>query len=216
MSSAREEILARIRAALQKPDEYPVAEPNWEAVLYNEPEVTDWVIRFAEVFESRGGKFHFVEEPAAFLPFARAFAKENGWQHIACYDATIQTWLKEAGVAYDATDKHLHDAQVSFTLAEALVARTGSVLTSSALGGGRRLTIYPPVHVVVAFASQIVPDIGEGLAYLQQLHPDGLPSLLTLVTGPSRTADIEKTLVLGAHGPKELHVVLIDDSVHQG
>jgi L-lactate dehydrogenase complex protein LldG len=79
------------------------------------------------------------------------------------------------------------------------------------MGGGRRLTIYPPIHVVVAFASQIVPDLPEGIAYLRQLHPEGLPSMVSLVTGPSRTADIEKTLVLGAHGPKELHVILIDD-----
>ena len=212
MSSARDEILARIRAALQKPDEHPAAEPNWDAKLYSDAEATDWVIQFSEVFESRGGKFHFIESADAFYEQAAALVQERGWKRIACYDKTLQKWLEAAQVPYDGTDKQLLEVEASFTFAEGLVARTGSVLISSGLGGGRRLSIFPPVHVVVAFASQVVPDIAEGLAYLRQLHPDNLPSLITLVTGPSRTADIEKTLVLGAHGPKEIHVMLIDDS----
>ena len=211
MSSARDEILARIRAALQKPDEHVAAEPDWDAQLYTEPEQEDLVIRFAEVFQSRGGKFHFVEHSDLFLDVAKNLVAEAGWKELACYDATIQGWLKAAEIPFEATDKRITQVEVSFTLCEALLARTGSIFVSCQMGGGRRLTIYPPIHVVVAFASQIVPDLPEGIAYLRQLHPEGLPSMVSLVTGPSRTADIEKTLVLGAHGPNELHVILIDD-----
>jgi L-lactate dehydrogenase complex protein LldG len=211
MSSARDEILARIRAALQKPDEHIAAEPDWNAQLYTDAEAEDWIIRFAQVFESRSGKFHFVEHPDAFFDVAKALVTERGWQRIACYDTVLQQWLQEADIAYDATDELLTEAQVSFTFCDTLMARTGSVFVSSMLGGGRRLTIFPPIHVVVAFASQVVPDIAEGISYVRQLYPDGLPSLLSLTTGPSRTADIEKTLVLGAHGPKEIHVILVDD-----
>ena len=212
MSSARDEILARIRAALQKPDEHAVPQPDWQAPLYHEPEATDWVIRFSELFESRGGKFHFVAHPDALLDCLEPLVATQGWQRIACFEPELQTWLQGAGVSFDATDARLAEVDCSFTFCEALVARTGSVLVSSRHGAGRRLTIYPPIHVVVAFATQIVPDIGDGLAYLHQLYPERLPSMISLVTGPSRTADIEKTLVLGAHGPKELHVILIDDA----
>jgi L-lactate dehydrogenase complex protein LldG len=56
----------------------------------------------------------------------------------------------------------------------------------------------------------LVYDIREGLEFLQDKYKNGLPSLITLATGPSRTADIEKTLVVGVHGPKEVYVFLID------
>ncbi len=75
---------------------------------------------------------------------------------------------------------------------------------------GRRLMIFPPVHIVIANASQLVTDIKDGLAGIKLKYPSILPSSITLITGPSRTADIEKTLVLGAHGPKELYVFYLE------
>ena len=75
---------------------------------------------------------------------------------------------------------------------------------------GRRLSIYPPVHIVLAYTSQIVLDIKDGLKLLKEKYEGSLPSMISNVTGPSRTADIEKTLVLGAHGPKELFVFLLE------
>jgi len=63
---------------------------------------------------------------------------------------------------------------------------------------------------VLAYTSQLVPDLKDGFALLKQKYGDNMPSMISNVTGPSRTADIEKTLVLGAHGPKELFVFLLD------
>jgi L-lactate utilization protein LutC len=97
---------------------------------------------------------------------------------------------------------------VGLTRAEALVARTGSVYLTSTSAGGRQLSVLVPTHVVVATAAQLVPSIGDALATLER---DAQASFATFITGPSRTADIEKILVLGAHGPKRLVVVLIDE-----
>jgi L-lactate dehydrogenase complex protein LldG len=66
------------------------------------------------------------------------------------------------------------------------------------------------VHIVVAYTSQIVTDLKDGFKLLKDKYGGNIPSMITNVTGPSRTADIEKTLVLGAHGPKELFVFLLD------
>jgi L-lactate dehydrogenase complex protein LldG len=93
-----------------------------------------------------------------------------------------------------------------------LIERTGSILVSSRQSAGRRLGIYPPVHIVVASVSQIVPDIKDGLGFIRKKYGNKLPSMISLVTGASRTADIEKTLVMGAHGPRELVLFLIDDA----
>jgi L-lactate dehydrogenase complex protein LldG len=95
---------------------------------------------------------------------------------------------------------------------EFLIAHTGSIMVSSAQKGGRQMFVYPPVHVVVARKSQLVDSLEKAYSEIHKKYQNNLPSQLTLITGPSRTADIEKTLVLGAHGPKELVVFILDQS----
>ena len=91
---------------------------------------------------------------------------------------------------------------------ECLVAQTGSILVSSA-AGGRGLSILPHVHVVIARLDQIVPTLADALAGVPRAVGGGQPSMRSFITGPSRTGDIERILVLGAHGPKELLVILV-------
>ncbi len=88
-------------------------------------------------------------------------------------------------------------------------------MVSSAQAFGRTLTVYPPIHWVVARSSQLVPRLKDAFGLLRQRYPDqNYPSMVSTITGPSRTADIEKTLVLGAHGPRELWVFLLEDEAH--
>lgn len=98
--------------------------------------------------------------------------------------------------------------QIGLTTAETLVARTGSIVMRGTHAGGRRLSVLPPVHVVIAESRQLVPSLDEALRLVQDGEPDW--SYACIITGPSRTADIQKVLVLGAHGPKRLVVILID------
>jgi L-lactate dehydrogenase complex protein LldG len=97
----------------------------------------------------------------------------------------------------------------TFEFSELLVKKLGAILVSSASSGGRTLSMLPHVHVVVADADQVVPDLGSALALTKARHGDQMPSMLSFITGPSRTGDIERILVLGAHGPKELYLVLV-------
>ena len=83
---------------------------------------------------------------------------------------------------------------------------------TSAQGSGRTVSVYAPIHICIAYTNQLVYDIKEGLQMMKDKYAGKLPSLITLATGPSRTADIEKTLVVGVHGPKEVYVFLIDRS----
>ena len=83
-------------------------------------------------------------------------------------------------------------------------------MVSNGNAAGRRLSIYPHVHIVIAYTSQLVLDVKDGFKLLKEKYPENLPSMITNITGPSRTADIEKILVLGAHGPKELYVFLLE------
>ena len=106
--------------------------------------------------------------------------------------------------------ENIKEMQVGITTCEYLVARLGSILVSSASGSGRRMNVFPPVHIVIADTSQLVYDIKDALRQVQNKYKPGFPSMISLITGPSRTADIEKTLVMGAHGPKEVYVFLTD------
>jgi L-lactate dehydrogenase complex protein LldG len=106
----------------------------------------------------------------------------------------------------------LEPAQVCISGADVGIAESGSLLLLSGGGRGRMASLLAPVHIAVLRAEQLVRGLGEALARIQaQRGPDVFAdaSNLTLITGPSRTADIELTLTLGVHGPREIHVVLI-------
>jgi L-lactate dehydrogenase complex protein LldG len=108
-------------------------------------------------------------------------------------------WSTEAGPA--------ESAQATITCAEALVAETGSIFVSSACGG-RGASIVAPVHIVLATADQLVADLDAAFASLRNQGASTNRSMLCLITGSSRTADIEKIIVLGAHGPRRLVLIL--------
>ena len=90
------------------------------------------------------------------------------------------------------------------------MARTGSLLLSSGQASGRTVSVYAPVHICIAYTDQLVYDIADGIDSLIDKYRLNLPSLISLASGPSRTADIEKTLVVGVHGPKEVFCFLLD------
>ena len=98
--------------------------------------------------------------------------------------------------------------QATITSAHLLVAQTGSLLVSSSCGG-RGASVVAPVHIVVAGVSQLVADLDEALAVAQEQQLAQNNSFLGVITGCSRTGDIEKLLVIGAHGPKRL-IVIVD------
>jgi L-lactate dehydrogenase complex protein LldG len=115
--------------------------------------------------------------------------------------------LAPMGLIY--TD-NLSESSAGITDCEFLVARTGSILMSSAQPSGRTTSVYAPVHLCIAYTDQLVYDIKDALQRIKEKYPEQIPSLITLASGPSRTADIEKTLVVGIHGPREVFVFLVD------
>ncbi|WP_216820625.1 LutC/YkgG family protein, partial [Cnuella takakiae] len=164
----------------------------------------DPVITFAEQFTALGGKFIFCVDQQEFAFQFAKLVQAAGWEHMYCAEEPIAALLPGMQWYGD-----IGTCDVSLTTCERLVARTGSMVLSSA--AGRVPSVYAPVHVCVAFTSQLVYEIDDAVKATQQKYGSRLPSLITLATGPSRTADIEKTLVVGVHGPKEVFCFLIDD-----
>ena len=83
-------------------------------------------------------------------------------------------------------------------------------MVSNRSAGGRALSVLPPHHIVIARRSQMVPDLAAAFQFARQTYAPDWPSFLSLITGPSRTGDIERILVLGAHGPKRLTIFLLN------
>ena len=126
-------------------------------------------------------------------------------QPILCIDNNLQNILTEYNIQFsDQID--LKSNPMGFISCEYIVARLGSVLTSSALPSGRQANIFPEHQVVFVQKDQIVYDIKDALENIRKNYTT-LPSMISFATGPSRTADIEKTLILGAHGPKMLTII---------
>ncbi|RYZ97811.1 MAG: hypothetical protein EOP47_20840 [Sphingobacteriaceae bacterium] len=208
ITTAKEKLLKKIRKALLEKRDNPY--PNLEEQPLYPPDDEMLEVTFAEQFTAVAGQFVFCEDEIQFIENLLELAEERKWHKIYCWEPALQQILTQYEYPFFETDKDFDQAQVGFTLCEALIARNGSIMLTNANMAGRRLSIYPPVHIVLAYTSQLVPDIKDALKIIKTKYGNNLPSMITTVTGPSRTADIEKTLVLGAHGPKELFVFLLD------
>ncbi len=108
---------------------------------------------------------------------------------------------------YPVADLETCDAGI--TECDALVAQTGSVLVTSRSAGGRALSVLPPHHVVLARREQLLADLPDAFVLLKQKYSANYPSFISFITGPSRTGDIERILVLGAHGPRKLTILCV-------
>lgn len=224
MSSARDDILGRIREALRLPAAKPHVSTA-DGVAGAKPGRA-WLPDAGDTAESRlcllGENLAKLKAQLVRLPDMAAaatalanLAREKGWKRLATHDhpdtravATglpCEIWVVDTG--FD--KRRLEGCDAGLTNCEALVAQTGSILVSSSVNGGRALSILPHVHVVIARKDQIVGDLTDAFALLRERHGSHLPSMLSFITGPSRTGDIERILVLGAHGPKELIVLLV-------
>lgn len=209
-TTAKEQMLKRVRNALIQKNENPYF--NVKAVnSYYQPGNHVHEIAFAEALNNVLGSFIYCTDEYEMLMQFATLKHQRQWDdvYVPCND--LAALFETAAIPVVKDTKELKQMSVGVTRCEALVARLGSVLISSAVSGGRRMNVYPDVHVVIAFASQVVPDLQEAIALLTKRYGDQLPSFISFITGPSRTADIEKTLVMGAHGPKELIVFMIDD-----
>jgi len=139
------------------------------------------------------------------------FACYDAIRNIFCFEKKAKEILKKAKVPFSENEKDICKVNMGISLCEYLVARTGSVLMSSKQNSGRRLPAFANYHLVIAYSSQLVHGVQDALSELKKKYGTNYPSMIVNVSGPSRTADIEKTLVQGAHGPKEIYVFLTED-----
>jgi len=214
-STSREKILKKVRKALIHKTTQETPDVDLESSIYNIPD-EPMEILFAQKFTKLNGKFIFCESEKEFAENLASLIKEHNWGTPFTLEGKVKRILGDAGMKFNDQEKDLHDLNVGVTLCENLVARTGSLFISSKQASGRRLPVYPNYHMVLAYTSQLVMTHKDALKQMSDKYGAQLPSLISCISGPSRTADIEKTLVQGAHGPKEIYVFLVDDHQYTG
>lgn len=208
VSPAKENILKKIRKALSHSTPLPFPESEGNSPIYHRPQ-QEPEIEFAEQFSKLQGRFIFCINRQELAFQLNSLVKKQDWQKVFCLeDKLIQPVSPQMADRLVKTD--LSGCDAAITGCECLVARTGSIVLSAAQPGGRTTSVYAPVHICIAFTNQLVYDLKDALQLLKEKYAGDLPSLMTFATGPSRTADIEKTLVVGVHGPKEVYLFLVE------
>ncbi len=210
-STTREKILKKVRNALISKLDNPFKDIDFNSPVFQElkdvPEV-EFVINLKKA----GGEFVYCANEKAIIENLQQLSKNKNWEYFYSVDEKVINLLQSSGIPFQNDVEKFIDQKAGITRCDFLIARFGSVLVSSGVSSGRRMFAYPECHIVIASIKQVVGEIKDALAGMKKRYSNNFPSQITLITGPSRTADIEKTLVMGAHGPRELYVFMVDDS----
>jgi L-lactate dehydrogenase complex protein LldG len=210
VSSSKEKILKKIREALSNPVPLPFPKSEGTNSVFQQ-QAEDLEIIFAEEFTKLLGKFAFCVNETDMKLQLQQLITEKKWDNIFCREDDLLKIFEENKFA-GFNKSTLKDCDAAITSCKYLIARTGSIVMTSEQQSGRTVSAYAPVHICIAYVNQLVYETRDALKLLKKEYGNNLPSFITFAAGPSRTADIEKTLVVGVHGPKEVYLFLIDEA----
>lgn len=209
-STNKEKILKEVRNALISQRENPFANIDFSQPVFHKLR-EEPAVEFAKNLNEIGGILVYCEKEKDIGTNLKLLMEKKKWKSVYSVDEDLVNFLRNEGVQVDDNPENFNDQQVGVTRCDFLISRFGSIMVSSGIKSGRRMFVFPETHIVVAATSQIVPELKDALKGMQRKYPENFPSQLSVITGPSRTADIEKTLVMGAHGPRELYVFMVDN-----
>jgi L-lactate dehydrogenase complex protein LldG len=206
-NQSREEILERIAAASNKRLAFVNTTTDSADDIYK-PIEPDSVSCFKTELESISGKCFICKDNSDQFIQLKNFLSESNIGSVYCRDAKMLHLLEKNQISVHSNEQDFENMEVGITTCDFLIARTGSIIVNCATPSGRQMNVFPPIHIVFANATQLLDYPEDAYKIVQEKYKNNWPSTISTITGPSRTADIEKTLVLGAHGPKELVVFL--------
>lgn len=207
----KEKILKKVRQALKNKSKSLYLNIDLDTNVFKQaPDGEKMLETFAKAFTLQNGEFIFCDNRFDFIDKLLTLLEQKKWKHFFCWERQLQDMLKDTGINFTYKKDNLEKIQASITGCEALISRTGTVLISSQRNS-RTLTIWPHAHLVVAYKSQLVMELKDGLQLVRNRYGKNSPSMLNFISGPSRSSNIENTMTIGAHGPVEFFVFLIDD-----
>lgn len=208
-ATSKERVLKSIRDALFNRMPAPFSEVDTEKPIFWPPDSDFLEEVFAKALIDADGKFVYCKNVEELVLNFEQLLQKLTIKKLYYGEDFLTGLLKNIRIKLTNNIEDIADCDAAVTGCEVLVTRHGTIVCSSKTGG-RKSMVAPHVHIVIATNSQLVYSIKEALAYLNEKYGNDMPSMISFITGPSRTADIEKTLIYGAHGPKELYLFMLD------
>jgi len=221
----RNNILSRVREALRASSSGASA-PQYRSIVPSSseyaavlpsvgPSLAERLAAFQSESKELKTDFRLLDQEDQMGSVLGRLQQDEEWKHVASHhgqltDAALSgLGLAVSWVEDDLDPNVLEGCDAGITECDCLIAHTGTVVITSRSAGGRALSVLPPHHVVLTRKAQVVGGLPEAFELLEAKHGSEFPSMMSFITGPSRTGDIERILVLGAHGPKKLTVVCV-------
>jgi L-lactate dehydrogenase complex protein LldG len=173
------------------------------------PQAPDLTTRFTTQLEAAGAQWTLVRGEAEAARALRRVLADTGAKRVAGSDAPLVARLLPERLV-DLSRDELFSCDAGVTTAQWGIAETGTLVLESARERSRLASLVPPIHIALLSTQCICPSLGDALARV-----DPASHAITLITGPSRTSDIELTLVVGVHGPQVVHVLLLEEEEHR-
>ena len=208
----KEQILAKVREAVMTKDENLFKDVNMQVdtwTPFKEEDGADFT--FVERFKGNGGIFVYFESREDFLEAMKQYIVENQWKPLYSTSAKIREIFKDSGIElnHDYTERRKKTA--SITDCECLIAQTGSVVVTDICAGSRAAFSDADTLLIYASPSQIVANMKEALHLLKEKYENNKPSETVIITGPSRSTEIDNQLVIGAQGVKQIALFLVEE-----
>ena len=209
----KEQILAKVRnATIEKPEamfkDIDLQTDTWEPIKEEDGNA----ITFVQKFKDMGGIFVYIESEAELGECLRQLAPQNGWEPLWCTHPNMQETLDKYGIHYNILPNKVEKQKlVAITDCEFLVAQTGSIILSDGNTLVRKAYTEPDVLLVVARTEQIVGSLKEALKRLKEEPFPDETSQIVIITGLTKTFDIEQNEVSSVLGPRQIAVFLIDE-----
>ena len=208
----KEQILARVREAVMTKDENLFKDVNMQVdtwTPFKEEDGADFT--FVERFKGNGGIFIYFESQNDFIEAMKQYVVDNQWEPLCSTSKKIKDVFKDSGLVLSHDYKTKRKKTVSITDCECLIAQTGSVMVTDACAGSRMAYSNADVLLVYATPKQIVASMKDALHLIKEKYGSNKPTETVIISGPTRSTEIDNQLVIGAQGIKQIALFLVEE-----
>ena len=211
-STNKEQILAKVREAVMAKDENKFSDVNMQAdtwTPFKEEDGADFT--FVERFKDNGGIFIYFESKANFLEAIKQYIVDNQWEPLCSTSMKMEEVFQDSGIELSRDYTSKRKRVVGITDCECLIAQTGSVVVTDRCAGSRRA--YSNVDTLLIYASpnQIVASMKDAIHIIKEKYGSNKPTETVIISGPSRSTEIDNQLVIGAQGIKQIALFLVEE-----
>ena len=208
----KEQILAKVREAVMAKDENLFSDVNMQIdtwTPFKEEDGADFT--FVERFKDNGGIFVYFESKDDFIEAMKQYIVDNQWEPLCSTSAKIAEIFKDSGIKLSNDYTTKRKKTISITDCESLIAHTGSVVLTDKCAGSRAAYSYADVLLVYASPTQIVASMKDAMKLLKEKYKNQKPSETVIISGPSRSLEIDNQLVIGAQGIRQIALFLVEE-----